>query len=85
MKQQTELNRGLEERHITLMSLGAAIGVGLFLGSAKAIQLAGPGSYLVILSVVSSFSLSCEHLGSLQCGSRSLVVLRNMPESMSVH
>lgn len=26
-----ELKRGLEERHVTLMSLGAAIGVGLFL------------------------------------------------------
>ncbi|AZU61133.1 alanine permease AlaP [Neobacillus mesonae] len=38
-----ELQRGLEERHITLMSLGAAIGVGLFLGSATAIQMAGPG------------------------------------------
>lgn len=38
----TELHRGLEERHITLMSLGAAIGVGLFLGSASAIKLAGP-------------------------------------------
>jgi amino acid transporter, AAT family len=38
-----ELHRGLEERHITLMSLGAAIGVGLFLGSASAIKLAGPG------------------------------------------
>jgi AAT family amino acid transporter len=45
-----ELNRGLEQRHITLMSLGAAIGVGLFLGSASAIKLAGPGilvAYLV--------------------------------------
>lgn len=41
--QKKELHRGLEERHITLMSLGAAIGVGLFLGSATAIQLAGPG------------------------------------------
>jgi amino acid transporter, AAT family len=38
-----ELHRGLEERHITLMSLGAAIGVGLFLGSATAIKTAGPG------------------------------------------
>jgi amino acid transporter, AAT family len=38
-----ELHRGLEERHITLMSLGAAIGVGLFLGSATAIKMAGPG------------------------------------------
>ncbi|CEG29686.1 amino acid permease [Bacillus sp. B-jedd] len=37
------LHRGLEERHITLMSLGAAIGVGLFLGSATAIKMAGPG------------------------------------------
>lgn len=40
---QQQLHRGLEERHITLMSLGAAIGVGLFLGSASAIKLAGPG------------------------------------------
>ncbi|MBH5319627.1 amino acid permease [Paenibacillus sp. GSMTC-2017] len=37
-----QLHRGLEQRHITLMSLGAAIGVGLFLGSATAIRLAGP-------------------------------------------
>jgi len=38
----TELNRGLQQRHVNLMSLGAAIGVGLFLGSASAIKLAGP-------------------------------------------
>lgn len=37
-----KLNRGLESRHITLMSLGAALGVGLFLGSAGAIKIAGP-------------------------------------------
>ncbi len=42
MKQKQELHRGLEQRHVTLMSLGAAIGVGLFLGSATAIKLAGP-------------------------------------------
>lgn len=41
-----QLQRGLEARHITLMSLGAAIGVGLFLGSATAIKLAGPGIIL---------------------------------------
>ncbi|MFD0051323.1 amino acid permease [Actinomycetes bacterium NPDC127524] len=40
------LQRGLEQRHITLMSLGAAIGVGLFLGSSSAIKLAGPGILL---------------------------------------
>ncbi|MGM9924505.1 MAG: alanine permease AlaP [Bacillus sp. (in: firmicutes)] len=44
--QPKELHRGLEERHISLMSLGAAIGVGLFLGSASAIQMAGPGILL---------------------------------------
>lgn len=42
MNKKPQLQRGLESRHITLMSLGAAIGVGLFLGSAGAIQLAGP-------------------------------------------
>lgn len=41
--QEKQLHRGLEQRHISLMSLGAAIGVGLFLGSASAIKLAGPG------------------------------------------
>ncbi|GIM45814.1 putative amino acid permease YtnA [Collibacillus ludicampi] len=45
----TELHRGLEQRHITLMSLGAAIGVGLFLGSASAIKLAGPGILLAYI------------------------------------
>jgi AAT family amino acid transporter len=44
--QSTELHRGLEHRHITFMSLGAAIGVGLFLGSASAIKLAGPAILL---------------------------------------
>jgi amino acid transporter, AAT family len=44
--QSNQLQRGLEQRHITLMSLGAAIGVGLFLGSASAIKLAGPGILL---------------------------------------
>ncbi|RFU67152.1 amino acid permease [Bacillus sp. V59.32b] len=45
-REESQLHRGLEQRHITLMSLGAAIGVGLFLGSADAIKLAGPGILL---------------------------------------
>ena len=36
------LKRELGERHIRLMALGACIGVGLLLGSAKAIDMAGP-------------------------------------------
>jgi amino acid transporter, AAT family len=38
----TKPQQGLAERHLTLLALGSCIGVGLFLGSAKAIQLAGP-------------------------------------------
>lgn len=36
--QDGSLKRELGERHIRLMALGACIGVGLFLGSAKAIR-----------------------------------------------
>lgn len=48
-KQQQEakdLERGLKSRHIQLIALGGAIGVGLFLGSAKAIHQAGPALLL---------------------------------------
>src|SRR3954463_16521525 len=38
--------RGLKDRHIQLIAIGGAIGVGLFLGSATAISRAGPGLVL---------------------------------------
>ncbi|HWR39295.1 MAG TPA: amino acid permease [Patescibacteria group bacterium] len=41
-----DLHRGLKERHIQLISLGGAIGVGLFYGSAGAIKTAGPALML---------------------------------------
>lgn len=41
-----DLERGLKDRHIQLIALGGAIGVGLFLGSAKAISKAGPALLL---------------------------------------
>lgn len=40
------LTRGLQSRHIQLIAIGGTIGVGLFLGSAKAIHNAGPGLLL---------------------------------------
>ncbi|MDR1486583.1 MAG: amino acid permease, partial [Deltaproteobacteria bacterium] len=40
------LKRGLKNRHIQLMALGGAIGVGLFLGSYFAIKTAGPSLIL---------------------------------------
>jgi amino acid transporter, AAT family len=42
----TDLARSLQNRHIQLIAIGGTIGVGLFLGSAKAISRAGPGLLL---------------------------------------
>jgi amino acid transporter, AAT family len=43
------LHRGLSQRQLTMMAIGGAIGVGLFLGSSVTINLAGPA---VIISYV---------------------------------
>jgi len=37
-----DLHRGLKDRHVQMIAIGGTIGVGLFLGSASAIQKAGP-------------------------------------------
>lgn len=42
----TKLDKGLSYRHIMLLSLGGAIGAGLFMGSGKGIALAGPSLIL---------------------------------------
>jgi AAT family amino acid transporter len=41
-----DLSRNLQNRHIQLIALGGTIGVGLFLGSARAIHNGGPGLIL---------------------------------------
>lgn len=43
------LRRGLTARHIRFMALGSAIGTGLFMGSAGAIQAAGPAVLLAYM------------------------------------
>ncbi|MEA5098058.1 MAG: amino acid permease [Burkholderiaceae bacterium] len=54
-KRANNLERGLTNRHIQLIALGGAIGVGLFLGSAKAIHQAGPA--LLISYAVAGIAL----------------------------
>jgi L-asparagine transporter-like permease len=57
------LHRRLSQRQLTMMAIGGAIGVGLFLGSSVTIRLAGPGvivSYLLgaLIALIMSYVLA---------------------------
>jgi amino acid transporter, AAT family len=58
-----ELRRALTQRQLTMMTIGGAIGVGLFLGSSVTIRLAGPGvilSYLfcAVVTLIVAYSIA---------------------------
>ena len=57
------LHRRLSQRQLTMLAIGGAIGVGLFLGSGVTIRLAGPGviiSYLLgaVIALIVSYALA---------------------------
>src|ERR1700736_6759711 len=57
------LQRGLSQRQLTMIAIGGAIGVGLFLGSSVTIHLAGPGviiTYLfgAVIALVIAYALA---------------------------
>ena len=58
-----ELRRKLTQRQLTMLAIGGAIGVGLFLGSSVTIRLAGPGviiTYLIgaLIAMIVAYSLA---------------------------
>jgi len=59
----TELRRALTQRQLSMLAIGGAIGVGLFLGSSVTIRLAGPGviiSYLfaALIAMIVAYALA---------------------------
>ena len=58
--EQQKTERGLKPRHVEMIALGGTIGVGLFMGSANTIQMAGPSVLLcyAVTGVVMSFILA---------------------------
>jgi GABA permease len=42
----TELHKGLRQRHLTMIAIGGVIGAGLFVGSGVVINTVGPGAFL---------------------------------------
>ncbi|CAB3657439.1 MULTISPECIES: amino acid permease [Achromobacter] len=66
MQAQTQdLKRGLNARHIRFMALGSAIGTGLFYGSAKAIQEAGPSVLIAYLIAGAAVYMVMRALGEM--------------------
>ena len=61
--QANELRRRLSQRQLTMLGIGGAIGVGLFLGSSVTIKLAGPGvivTYLLgaVIALIVAYALA---------------------------
>lgn len=62
---QPELKRELANRHVQLIAIGGTIGTGLFLGSGKAIQQAGPSIMITYLIVGIALFFVMRALGEL--------------------
>lgn len=61
----SELKAGMRSRHLVMMSLGAAIGAGLFVGSGKAVAAAGPAVLLAYVIAGAIVVLMMRMLGEM--------------------
>lgn len=59
------LQRGLSNRHIQLIAIGGAIGAGLFMGSGRAISLAGPSIIFVYMLLGAVIFLVLRAMGEI--------------------
>ncbi|WP_019222460.1 amino acid permease [Bartonella rattaustraliani] len=62
---QKKLQRGLDNRHIQLITIGGAIGTGLFMGAGKTISVAGPSILLVYTIIGCALYLVMRAMGEL--------------------
>lgn len=64
-EQAERLHRGLSNRHIQLIAIGGAIGTGLFMGSGRAISVAGPSVIFVYLLIGAVIFLVLRAMGEI--------------------
>ncbi|MBT1162598.1 MULTISPECIES: amino acid permease [Bifidobacterium] len=63
--EQDDLQRGLKPRHMQMIAIGGAIGVGLFYGSSGAIQYAGPAVLLAYAIAGLAIFFVCRAVGEI--------------------
>lgn len=64
-EQGERLHRGLSNRHIQLIAIGGAIGTGLFMGSGRAISMAGPSVIFVYMLIGAIIFLVLRAMGEI--------------------
>lgn len=74
------LGHSLKQRQLTMMGLGSAIGAGLFLGSGKGIEAAGPAVLVSYLAAGTLIILVMWALGEMAAANPNSGHFRSMPK-----